>query len=83
MPGCTTVERTIEADFVILSIRLRTHLLEHVEHVFNSAVDQFKRQFAHLEEHYQKNGNNSVPQALERQHASLPRYVRLPRLGHL
>ena len=35
-----------------------------------SAVDQFKRQFAHLEEHYTK---GSAPSPLERQHTSLPR----------
>ncbi|XP_024545126.1 mitogen-activated protein kinase 15 isoform X2 [Selaginella moellendorffii] len=38
--------------------------------MYPSAVDQFRRQFAHLEEHYAK-GNAMVP--LERQHASLPR----------
>lgn len=37
-----------------------------------SAVDQFKKQFAYLEEHYGKGGTVAPP---ERQHASLPRYT--------
>ncbi|KAL3682807.1 hypothetical protein R1sor_000829 [Riccia sorocarpa] len=46
---------------------------DHANFMYPSAVDQFKRQFAHLEEHYGKNGNSPVPPAPERQHASLPR----------
>ncbi|KAK1387684.1 hypothetical protein POM88_015862 [Heracleum sosnowskyi] len=38
--------------------------------MYPSAVDQFKKQFAYLEEHYGKGGTVAPP---ERQHASLPR----------
>ncbi|XP_024527404.1 mitogen-activated protein kinase 15 isoform X1 [Selaginella moellendorffii] len=44
---------------------------DHANFMYPSAVDQFKRQFAQLEEHYGKGGNNNA--AVERHHASLPR----------
>ncbi|KAL3690605.1 hypothetical protein R1sor_016914 [Riccia sorocarpa] len=46
---------------------------DHASFMYPSAVHQIQRQFAHLEEHYGKNGNSPVPRAPERQHASLPR----------
>ncbi|OVA20083.1 Protein kinase domain [Macleaya cordata] len=40
--------------------------------MYPSAVDQFKKQFAYLEEHY-GNGSTVAPPPPERQHTSLPR----------
>jgi len=62
-------------------VALRMHVFTHVSVRFNplmetlagyflcSAVDQFKKQFSHLEE----SGGNSPSVPTDRKHASLPR----------
>lgn len=47
-------------------------ILNLVSPIFDSGVDRFKRQFAHLDEHSGKGGKSSH---ILRHHISLPRYV--------